>query len=187
MTTDHHLDSPFACYTYPFLAVVPIDSIDPGGMWGYCGLTASRPSNPYIQTLESIICGWLQTNPCGVEAANEMSSSPPKPPVTDEPLWGRSIVELIDDDSGDLLQTNPCGVEAAVTGPSAPGRTLLQTNPCGVEASVVVAARGLNRLQTNPCGVEARAGVDRHVGGGGLQTNPCGVEAKTVLHSYAIW
>ena len=111
MTTNHHLNSRFACYSV-FFFVVPIDFIDPGGVWGYCGSTASRPSNPYIQTPESIICGLLQTNPCGVEAT-----------------LGAYVRGLLV-----VLQTNPCGVEARANSAARRNFGRLQTNPCGVEA-----------------------------------------------------
>ena len=134
MTTDHHLDSPFACYTYPFLAVVPIDSIDPGGMWGYCGLTASRPSNPYIQTLESIICGWLQTNPCGVEASR-CASYRGLGMGYRRTLVGSKHRGRVGDCPPRRLQTNPCGVEAQCGSCYREIDEALQTNPCGVEAA----------------------------------------------------
>ncbi|AFO58537.1 hypothetical protein NJ7G_3319 [Natrinema sp. J7-2] len=124
--------------------------------------------------------------------------------VSDEPLWGRSVVILVAVVGlGDEFQTNPCGVEAREieSGSIPSGR--FQTNPCGVEAfpSGCVASRAIRRFrrtlvgskrlplcdladalvrfQTNPCGVEAEPSASPSRSSMAFQTNPCGVEART--------
>jgi len=57
---------------------------------------------------------WFQTNPCGVEAVEE--------------VWGSSHTTP--------FQTNPCGVEAGETELRFVDDDGFQTNPCGVEATL---------------------------------------------------